>query len=168
MKFLHKIIILFFIGFIFRFILELLFPYSAIGFDQMGYYVPMLYTNANPVDYFSVGFIYYLISFSLNLLLNNPVWTIKFLDSILSGIFIISLFIFAEFGIKNKYSFYISILAFFSFQSLMLDWSLQRNLFAFSIFLLTFMFNLENKKKIGIVSLLLIISGMTDPAIIPL
>ncbi|MGC8566024.1 MAG: hypothetical protein ACP5LV_06425, partial [Thermoplasmata archaeon] len=124
MKSLEKIIILFFIGFIFRFTLELFFQYSAIGFDQMGYYVPMLYTNANPINYFSVGFLYYLIAFYMNLILRDPIWTIKLLDAITSGIFILSLYSFSEFGIKNKYSFFISIIAFFSFQSLILDWSL--------------------------------------------
>ncbi|MBD6955051.1 MAG: hypothetical protein F9Y92_00150 [Thermoplasmatales archaeon] len=168
MRLIKKLILLFFIGFSFRLFLELLFPYSAIGFDQMGYYVPMLYTKANPLDYFSVGFIYYLIASGINSILNNPLLTIKLLDSIVSGIFILSLFAFSEYGVQNRYSFYISIFAFFSFQSLILDWSLQRNILAFSIFLFTFVFRDADRKNILCIILLLIVSGFTDPAIIPL
>ena len=170
----------FIIGFTFRFILEMLYPYSPIGFDPMGYYVEYLYQRINPATFYYAGFLYYYFSYYLNSVINNPIFTIKLLDSINSGFYLLALTAFINsFFWKNKYkqnyintfskSLLYSSFALFTFPGLYLSWGLQRNLLAFSFFLLFLVVNNEQiRYKPFLQMLLIVLSGMSDPAILPL
>ena len=155
------------IGFLFRFSLEALFPASPIGFDPMGYYVPMLYAGFNPVNFLPYGPIYYVIAASMNNLIANPILTIKILDSVLSGFFFFALFIFLDSRTGTKYALLFAGLSFFSYQSLMLTWGLERNLLAFSLFILSTTFEANDARKIVSLITLMTLAAFTDPAIVP-
>ena len=162
------IVIIFGIGLGFRLFLESLFSYSAIGFDPMGQYILELYVHPDIIHIVSSGIVYYLISLGINYLTRDPLLTIKLLDSLISGFFMAALFYFASKTIGEKYALPLTLIAFFSYQFFAFSWGFEKEMIAFSIFLIIATIQNFNSKNFLITVPLIIISGLADPTIIPL
>ena len=123
------------IGLGFRLFLESLFPYSAIGFDPMGQHILELSSHPDLIHIVSSWIIYYLISLGINDVTHDPLLMIKFLDLLVSGLFVAALYYFTSKTIGDKYVLPLTLIAFFSFQLLAFSCEFEKDMITFSIFL---------------------------------
>ena len=163
-----SIAIAFGIGLGFQLFLESLFPYSAIGFDPMGQYILELYSHPPLIHIVSSGIIYYLVSLGINDVVHDPLLTIKLLDSLISGLFIAALYYFTSKTIGDNFALPLALIAFFSYQFFAFSWGFEKEIIAFSIFLVIATIRNFNLRNFLITLPMIIISGLADPTIIPL
>jgi len=110
-------------------------PYT-IGYDPMTSYIPFL-MQSNPLSSLPSFPFYYLIAYGLNIIINNPVITVKLIAILLSGFLGLALYLWSmTFLQSKKMSFLFSLSTFFYFSTLTLTWGLHRNVLGLIFMLL--------------------------------
>ena len=134
------LVLSFLIPFSFRLALELYsFPFT-IGFDTMAYYLPFLtgYTKWSPLQLYATPPLYYMIIYSLNSIIVNPIMTLKIVAIVLQGFLGLSLYLWATTFFKDGLeSMLFSITASFYFTVLRISWDLHRNVLGLGLMMIT-------------------------------
>ena len=112
----------------------------TIGFDTMAYYLPYLlgYDKYDVLQLYSQAPLYYILISNLNIIVKNPMITIKVMAIILQGLLGLVLYLWSKSILRSDdKAFIYSILTSFYFVTLRLLWDLHRNVLGLVLMLFT-------------------------------
>jgi len=150
----------FLFGLVFRLIVEVINGKYPIGSDANTYYI-LKYLHPNLIEELQDGFIYEYLMLGIAKLIGNIFITIKFLSCLISGLLVLSLYLWgSKNGLEEKHAYEFSIVAFMYFTTLEISWDLHRNALALAFALISLSIYSEKRKTSY---LLAVLSGLTHP-----